>query len=52
MGERLARVEVEIKHMATKAELANMKVWTYGTIGSGIAVLLSFAVILYRILSH
>lgn len=26
LGERLARVEAEIKHMATKAELANMSV--------------------------
>ena len=32
IGERLARLETELKHLATKEELTNLKLWFYVTL--------------------
>ena len=55
---RIAVIENEIKHinekiddtLVTKTDIANLKLWIYGAVGSGIVGVLYILILLYRVL--
>ncbi len=55
---RIAVIENELKHindkidstLVTKTDIANLKLWIYGAVGSGIVGVFYILILLYRVL--